>query len=198
MCGGLSRADGSSVACQPLALENGASPPAEWFPRAQGSGPRQPGSDGDSRSFRVNLHCKHPRNRYLGASPQKMGSGTKRHLAADVLSILSGRHRARGSPALHGLPAWDFGVHRGAAAPTECRVGCAVGTRCPSTTGECLSHPTTTLAIPHSNEGKLRQTPQRGFPASGGVAPGSVAVSGGCSCAWGVRGWVGAGGCGMC
>ncbi|XP_016159176.1 PREDICTED: LOW QUALITY PROTEIN: AT-hook DNA-binding motif-containing protein 1 [Ficedula albicollis] len=62
---GLSRADGSSVACQPLALENGASPPAEWFPRAQGSGPRQPGSDGDSRSFRVNLHCKHPRNREL-------------------------------------------------------------------------------------------------------------------------------------
>ncbi|XP_055561527.1 LOW QUALITY PROTEIN: transcription factor Gibbin [Falco cherrug] len=58
-------ADGSSVACQPVALENGASPPAEWFPRAQGSGPRQPGSDGDGRSFRVNLHCKHPRPREL-------------------------------------------------------------------------------------------------------------------------------------
>lgn len=61
-------ADGSSVACQPLALENGASPPAEWFPCAQGSGPRQPGSDGDSRNFRVNLHCKHPRNRELKCS----------------------------------------------------------------------------------------------------------------------------------
>ncbi|XP_037237392.1 AT-hook DNA-binding motif-containing protein 1 isoform X1 [Falco rusticolus] len=59
------RRDGSSVACQPVALENGASPPAEWFPRAQGSGPRQPGSDGDGRSFRVNLHCKHPRPREL-------------------------------------------------------------------------------------------------------------------------------------
>ncbi|XP_069659360.1 transcription factor Gibbin isoform X3 [Haliaeetus albicilla] len=57
--------DGSSVACQPVALENGASPPAEWFPRTQGSGPRQPGSDGDGRSFKVNLHCKHPRPREL-------------------------------------------------------------------------------------------------------------------------------------
>ncbi|XP_057258454.1 transcription factor Gibbin isoform X2 [Pezoporus wallicus] len=53
-------ADGSSVA-----LENGASPAAEWFPCTQGSGPCQPGSDGDSRSFRVNLHCKHPRTREL-------------------------------------------------------------------------------------------------------------------------------------
>ncbi|CAM9783938.1 unnamed protein product [Bubo scandiacus] len=59
------RRDGSSVACQPVALENGASPPAEWFPCAQGSGPRQPGSDGDGRSFKVNLHCKHPRPREL-------------------------------------------------------------------------------------------------------------------------------------
>ncbi|XP_071883639.1 transcription factor Gibbin isoform X2 [Anas platyrhynchos] len=60
-------ADGSSVACQPGALENGASPPAEWFPRAQGSGLRQPSSDGDGpdRSFKVNLHCKHPRPREL-------------------------------------------------------------------------------------------------------------------------------------
>lgn len=107
MCGGLSRADGSSVACQPLALENGASPPAEWF---QGSGPRQPGSDGDGRSFRVNLHCKHPRNRYLGPHPKKRGAGTKGELAAnpaaDVLSVPAWEIGARGSPAR------DFGVNR--------------------------------------------------------------------------------------
>ncbi|XP_040507912.1 AT-hook DNA-binding motif-containing protein 1 isoform X3 [Gallus gallus] len=63
--GALQPTDGSSVACQPGALENGASPPAEWFPCAQG--PRQPSSDGDGpeRGFRVNLHCKHPRPREL-------------------------------------------------------------------------------------------------------------------------------------
>ncbi|XP_064381071.1 transcription factor Gibbin isoform X2 [Dromaius novaehollandiae] len=60
-------ADGSSVAGQPVGLENGASPPAERPPRAPGSGPRQPPCDGDGapRSFRVNLHCKHPRPREL-------------------------------------------------------------------------------------------------------------------------------------
>lgn len=139
-----------------------------------------------------------PPEQVPGGLTPKMGSGTKgelaAHLAADVLSILSGRYRVRGCPALHNLPAWDFGVHRGAAAPTECRVGCAVGTWRPAPTRECLSHPITALAIPHSNEGKLRQAPQRGVPARGGVAPGSVAASGSCSCAWGVRGWVGAGG----
>ncbi|XP_019367633.1 PREDICTED: AT-hook DNA-binding motif-containing protein 1 [Gavialis gangeticus] len=60
-------ADGSSVTCQPIGLENGASPPAEWFQRAQGSGPRQPGSEaeGGERSFKVNLYCKHSRPREL-------------------------------------------------------------------------------------------------------------------------------------
>ncbi|KAG6932519.1 AT-hook DNA binding motif containing 1, partial [Chelydra serpentina] len=60
-------ADGSSLACQPIGLENGASPPAEWFQRAQGSGLRQPNSeaDGGERNFKVNLHCKHSRPREL-------------------------------------------------------------------------------------------------------------------------------------
>ncbi|KAJ7304262.1 hypothetical protein JRQ81_011802, partial [Phrynocephalus forsythii] len=59
--------DGSSAACQPVGLENGANPPAEWFPRSQGPGLRQPNSevDGGERSFRVNLHCKHGRPREL-------------------------------------------------------------------------------------------------------------------------------------
>ncbi|XP_072836174.2 transcription factor Gibbin isoform X1 [Pogona vitticeps] len=60
-------ADGSFAACQPVGLENGANPPAEWFPRSQGPGLRQPNSevDGGERSFRVNLHCKHGRPREL-------------------------------------------------------------------------------------------------------------------------------------
>nr|XP_008118570.2 PREDICTED: uncharacterized protein LOC103280652 [Anolis carolinensis] len=60
--------DGSSIACQPVGLENGANPPAEWFPRSQGPGLRQPNSevdDGSERNFRVNLHCKHGRPREL-------------------------------------------------------------------------------------------------------------------------------------
>uniref|UniRef100_A0A8C8R6J4 AT-hook DNA binding motif containing 1 n=1 Tax=Pelusios castaneus TaxID=367368 RepID=A0A8C8R6J4_9SAUR len=60
-------ADGNSLACQPIGLENGASPPAEWFQRTQGSGLRQPNSeaDGSERNFKVNLHCKHSRPREL-------------------------------------------------------------------------------------------------------------------------------------
>lgn len=60
-------ADGSSLACQPIGLENGASPPAEWFQHAQGSGLHQPDSeaDGGERNFKVNLHCKHSRPREL-------------------------------------------------------------------------------------------------------------------------------------
>ncbi|EMP31092.1 AT-hook DNA-binding motif-containing protein 1 [Chelonia mydas] len=59
--------DGSSLACQPIGLENGASPPAEWFQHAQGSGLHQPDSeaDGGERNFKVNLHCKHSRPREL-------------------------------------------------------------------------------------------------------------------------------------
>ncbi|XP_062996532.1 transcription factor Gibbin [Elgaria multicarinata webbii] len=65
--GAQQQADGSSIACQPVGLENGANPPAEWFPRSQGSGLRQPNSevDGGERNFRVNLHCKHGRPREL-------------------------------------------------------------------------------------------------------------------------------------
>ncbi|XP_034974164.1 transcription factor Gibbin [Zootoca vivipara] len=62
------QADGSSIACQPIGLENGANPPAEWFPRSQGPGLRQPNNseaDGSERNFRVNLHCKYGRPREL-------------------------------------------------------------------------------------------------------------------------------------
>ncbi|XP_053123726.1 transcription factor Gibbin isoform X2 [Hemicordylus capensis] len=61
------QADGSSVACQPLGLENGANPPAEWLPRTQSSGLRQPNNEveGGERTFKMNLHCKHGRPREL-------------------------------------------------------------------------------------------------------------------------------------
>lgn len=204
MCGGLSRADGSSVACQPLALENGASPPAEWFPRAQGSGPRQPGSDGDSRSFRVNLHCKHPRNRYLRASPGAEGAAPRgRWLAHPAAGVVSGpvrpvgRHGAR-APRLRSASWPGIWGERGGAAPTECRVGRAGAAWCPAPTPEILSHPTASLAVPHSSEGKLRQAPQRGVPARGGwrraVSPrvGVVAARGVSAGGWepgGCGGW---------
>ncbi|KAL7980446.1 hypothetical protein Chor_001600, partial [Crotalus horridus] len=57
--------DGIASVCQPIGLENGANPPAEWFPRSQGPGLRPPNSEVDNseRNFRVNLHCKYGRPR---------------------------------------------------------------------------------------------------------------------------------------
>ncbi|KAJ6663378.1 hypothetical protein lerEdw1_009457, partial [Lerista edwardsae] len=108
--------DGSSVACQPAGLENGANPPAEWFPRSQTSGLRQPNSevDGSERNFKVNLHCKHARPRELkcnSRSSKTEGPGSaaadahpsnclaKRHAGEDDLRK---RLKSQGPPALSG------------------------------------------------------------------------------------------------
>uniref|UniRef100_A0A8D0B4F5 AT-hook DNA binding motif containing 1 n=1 Tax=Salvator merianae TaxID=96440 RepID=A0A8D0B4F5_SALMN len=94
------RTDGSSITCQATGLENGANPPAEWFPRSQGPGLRQPHGEveGSERSFRLNLHCKHGRTRELkcnSRSSKSEGSpftdvhpsncSSKRHAGEDEL-----------------------------------------------------------------------------------------------------------------
>lgn len=110
------QADGSSIACQPVGLENGANPPAEWFPRTQSSGLRQPNSEVDSgeRNFKVNLHCKHARPRELkcnSRSSKTEGPGStltdahpsncsaKRHAGEDELRK---RLKSQGPPVLSG------------------------------------------------------------------------------------------------
>ncbi|ETE68821.1 hypothetical protein L345_05381, partial [Ophiophagus hannah] len=69
----LTELNGISNACQPIGLENGANPPAEWFPRSQGPGLRPPNSevDGSERNFRVNLHCKYGRPSLRSSCYQK-------------------------------------------------------------------------------------------------------------------------------
>ncbi|KAM6428329.1 transcription factor Gibbin isoform 5-T8 [Liasis olivaceus] len=108
------REDGIANACQPIGLENGANPPAEWFPRSQGPGLRQPNNEVDSseRNFRVNLHCKYGRPREFkcnSRSSKTEGPGTtftdvhpsncstKRHASEDELRK---RLKSQGSPVL--------------------------------------------------------------------------------------------------
>ncbi|XP_042295506.1 AT-hook DNA-binding motif-containing protein 1 [Sceloporus undulatus] len=79
-------ADGSSIACQPVGLENGANLTAEWFPRSQGPGLRQPNSevDGSERNFRVNLHCKHGRPRELKCNSRSSKAEDPASAFADI------------------------------------------------------------------------------------------------------------------